>query len=105
MHVEPAQFVPTSDLYAGQVCSGVRFKVTDPRALRTTDLFIRTAFLLRDLNGRDFQPRWEEMLRVMGTRDFEYVYKTGRPPENLLGSVHKSAEQFDKDRKPYLLYN
>jgi uncharacterized protein YbbC (DUF1343 family) len=104
IQMEAAQFVPQADLYTGQMCSGVRFKVTDAKALRTSDLFIHIAFLLRDLYGRDFQPRWEEMLRVTGTRDFEYAYKTGKPPESLLGSVHKSADHFAEERKPYLLY-
>jgi uncharacterized protein YbbC (DUF1343 family) len=105
IQVEPIEFVPKNDLYVGQLCSGVRFKVTDAKTLRTMDLFIRIAFLLRDLNGRDFQMRSEEILRVTGTRNFEYTYKTGKSPESLLGAIHKSAEQFDKDRKPYLLYN
>jgi len=104
IEAEAAQFVPQTDVYAGQLCSGVRFKVTDSKALRTTDLFIQTAFLLRDLYGRDFQPRWEEMVRVTGTRDFEEAYKTGKTAERLLGSVHASAAHFADERKPYLLY-
>lgn len=104
VRIEPAQFMPTSDEYKGQLCSGVRFRVIDAHALRPVDLFIRIAFLLRDMNGRDFQPRWEEILRVTGSRDFEYAYKTGKSPDSILAMAHKSAAHFEDERKPYLLY-
>ena len=93
-----------SDAYAGQLCSGVRFTVTDPKALRTTDLFIRTAFVCARSLPADFQPRWEEILRVTARRDFETAYKAGKTPESLLDAAHKSADHFLDERKPYLLY-
>jgi len=101
---EAAQFVPKSDVYAGQLCSGVRFKITDARFVRMMDVFVHIVFLLRDIQGRDFQLRWEEVVRVTGSRTMEYSYKEGKSPDTYLAAMHKSAERFLDERKPYLLY-
>jgi len=97
-------FVPAGDVYAGQPCSGVRIKVTDPGAIRPIDLFVQVSCLVRELWPKDFQPRWEEVARVTGSQDFEHMYEANKPAAEILDVFHKSAEQFAKDRQPYLLY-
>jgi uncharacterized protein YbbC (DUF1343 family) len=99
-----AAFTPASDADAGQPCSGVRIKVTDPKAVRPVDLFVQIACLIRELWPKDFQPRWEEVARVTGSQDFEHMYEANKPAAEILDLFHKSAEQFTKDRQPYLLY-
>ncbi|HVO33293.1 MAG TPA: exo-beta-N-acetylmuramidase NamZ domain-containing protein, partial [Elusimicrobiota bacterium] len=102
--VSSTTFTPSSDLYAGQSCSGVRLRVTDPYALRSVDIFVQAAVLLRDLSGTDFVPRWDEVARVTGSKDFEAMYKTGKSPHEILAVFKQSDDQFTKDRQPYLLY-
>jgi uncharacterized protein YbbC (DUF1343 family) len=99
-----ATFTPASDAYPGQPCSGVRIKVTDAKAVRPVDLFVQIACLIRELWPKEFQPRWEEVARVTGSQDFEHLYEANRPAAEILDLFHKSAEQFAKDRTPYLLY-
>jgi len=97
-------FVPTSDLYQGRLCSGVRMVVTDPRVVRPVDVFVHAAMILRELSPKDFVPRWDEVIRVTGTRDFEKHYKSGKSAEAVLVLFRESSERFKKDREPYLLY-
>ena len=97
-------FTPVSDAYLGQLCSGVRIKVTDAKAARPVDLFVQIACLIRELWPKDFVPRWEEVARVTGSQDFEHLYEANQPAAEMLDLFHKSADQFGKDRQPFLLY-
>jgi uncharacterized protein YbbC (DUF1343 family) len=97
-------FEPEKDLYQGQLCSGVRIKVTHPELVRSVDIFVYMAILLRELSPKDFQPRWDEMARVTGSRDFETLYKLNKSADDILALFHKSANQFIRDRQAYLLY-
>lgn len=98
------RFTPTADIYAGQACAGVRILVTDARLARPVDMFVHMAMLLRELSPADFQPRWDEMIRVTGSRDFEKMYKDNRTAAEIISRFQKSAEDFKQDRKPFLLY-
>jgi uncharacterized protein YbbC (DUF1343 family) len=62
------------------------------------------ACLLRDLSPKEFQPRWAEMPRVMGSSDFETWFKAGESAEIILERIHKSADDFKEQRKDFLLY-
>jgi uncharacterized protein YbbC (DUF1343 family) len=101
---EPASFVPQKELYEKQKCSGVRIQVKDPQALRPVDLFVYISCLLRELWPKEFEPRWEEVARVTGSTDFETMYKANKTAAEILEVFNRSAEQFAKDRLPYLLY-
>jgi N-acetylmuramic acid 6-phosphate etherase len=99
------RFTPKGkNLYAGQACQGVRVRVTDRNRVRPVDIFVHAACALRDKHRLAFQPRWDEMPFVVGSREFEKWFVAGAPPENLLERIHKSAEEFMEARKPYLLY-
>ncbi len=97
-------FEPEGDLYAGQLCSGVRMEVTNPSEVRPIDIFVQIACLLRELSPKDFQLRWDEVARVTGSHDFETQYKANKTAADILEVFHKSSDQFLKDRAPYLLY-
>ncbi len=104
LQFSPALFTPTSDNYQGQLCSGVRIKVTDPKAARPVDLFVQIACLIRELWPKGFQPRWEEVELMTGSQDFEHLYTQNKPASDILAVFHKSADDFDKSRSSYLLY-
>jgi uncharacterized protein YbbC (DUF1343 family) len=99
-----ARFTPQRDRYAGEPCSGVRVIVTDRDLIRPVDIFMHAACLLRELSPAEFQPRWEEMPRMVGSREFERLYKSGASAEEILKWTHQSAESFLKQREPFLLY-
>lgn len=102
--IKAVRFTPTSDIYKNNRCDGVRVIVTNPYVARPVDLFVHAACLLRDLSPKDFHPRWAEMPRVMGSPEFERWFKGGESAETLLDRIHKSADDFKEERKPYLLY-
>jgi uncharacterized protein YbbC (DUF1343 family) len=102
--VLPTAFSPDSDLYESHLCSGIRFDIIDPHAVRPVDLFVQIACLLRDLSPKEFELRWDEIARVTGSRDFESMYKANKPAAEILEVFHKSAEKFKKDRQEFLLY-
>jgi uncharacterized protein YbbC (DUF1343 family) len=97
-------FIPSDDLYAGEMCSGVSIHITNPNEIRPVDLFARIAFILRELYPNEFQLRWPEIARVTGTFDFEKAYQNKQTVEDLLDTYHKSAAQFVVDREKSLLY-
>jgi uncharacterized protein YbbC (DUF1343 family) len=99
-----AEFTPTKELYAGQLCNGVTIHIVNPAILRPVDLFVHIACILRELYPNDFQLRWDEVARVTGTEDFERLYKAKQPDTAILQEFHKSADQFAADREKYLLY-
>lgn len=102
---KPTRFVPKGDnLYAGENCRGVRVQVKDRDALRPVYIFILASFIIRDLSGDKFIPRWKEMPRVTGTRRFQEMFESGAAPEKLLTEVYADVERFMEERKPYLLY-
>jgi N-acetylmuramic acid 6-phosphate etherase len=104
IQVAPVRFTPKKDLYAGKECRGVRIKVTDPKAARPVDLFIRAAWILRDLPPKEFEPRWTEMPLVTGTAAFETLFKSGAPVEDYLQKEGEDVRRFMEQRKPFLLY-
>ncbi len=99
-----ASFLPASDRYKGERCYGVRVTVTDPRAVRPVDVFVNAACFIRDARPRKFLPRWAEMPRVVGSRDFERGFAAGETPAALLRPFHDSAEAFRQKREAALLY-
>ena len=104
IQLKAVHLTPASDIYKNTKCYGVRVTVTNPYVARPVDLFVHAACLLRDLSPKDFHPRWAEMPRVVGSADFETWFKAGESPESILEKIHKSAEAFKEERKPFLMY-
>lgn len=102
--VKAVHFTPKTDRYKNKRCDGVRVTVTNFYVARPVDLFVHVACLLRDLSPKEFQPRWAEMPRVVGSAEFETWFKAGESAETILERIHKSAEDFKEERKPFLLY-
>jgi len=103
--IKAVTFTPKSDLYAGEKCGGVRLVVTDRRAVQPVDIFFCAAWILRDISLADFQPRWDEMPRVVGSARIQKLYSAGASVEEVLERVHASAAEFKKSRGPYLIYH
>lgn len=95
---------PADDLYAGKECDGVKMEITDRNALRSVEIFVRAAVLLRDIQPEDFGIKWEEMRKMVGTDRFRALYDSGASAEVILYDFEKSLEGFSSLRKKYLLY-
>ncbi|HXT52261.1 MAG TPA: exo-beta-N-acetylmuramidase NamZ domain-containing protein [Thermoanaerobaculia bacterium] len=52
--VEPIRFTPQASVHAGKECGGLRFTITDRRALRSVEVGLRIAASLARLYPRDF---------------------------------------------------
>ncbi len=101
---EAATFTPTSDLYQGQACSGVKITLANASLVRPVDLFVQASCILRDLGLKDYQPRWPEVALVTGSQDFEHLFIQNKSAAEILEIFRKSAEEFAKTRQPFLLY-
>ncbi len=104
LQFQSALFTPEDDLYIGMLCSGVRIKVTNPKLVRSVDLFVHIACLIRDLYPKELQPRWEEVARVAGSQDFEHLFIQNKSAIEIIDEFNKGANEFAKTRQPFLLY-
>lgn len=101
---QAATFTPADDVYAGTPCLGVRIKVTDPKAVRSVDLFVYLMVLLREFWLKELQPRWEEVALVTGSHDFEKLFQQNKTALEILQVFHQSADAFTTARQTYLMY-
>lgn len=100
----PTQFTPKEDLYKNELCKGVKIIITDPNEARTIDLFIHIFTILKEFYPENFAPRWEEIDRVTGSEKIRKMLEMNQSAEEILFIIHEKADQFQKTRKPYLLY-
>ena len=104
IEVEDTEFTPNDDRYKGQLCKGVRIKVTDRDAARPFDFFIQAFATLSDLYPDQFKPRWEEIARVTGSNTLKTMLDQRQSAEAILEIIHERADRFAQERKPYMMY-
>ncbi|MBI4051749.1 MAG: DUF1343 domain-containing protein [Elusimicrobia bacterium] len=95
---------PNDDIYKGKTCDGIRIEVTDRNAVRPFDIFVHIACLLREYHPKEFEPRWEEVRRMVGNDEFKNLYLEGKTAQEILSQVQKSVDSFSALRPKYLLY-
>jgi uncharacterized protein YbbC (DUF1343 family) len=114
-HLRPLTFQPTFHKHAKQICGGVQVHVTDPRELRSYELYLRAIAKAHELTRETF--RWR-------TETYEYVTDrpaidllTGGPEyraavdrgeaaalDGVLAAETRGAAQFAADRRRWLRY-
>lgn len=104
VEIKPVKFTPKKDLYEGEECGGVQFKIEDRSELRAFDLFVHLFLALTDLYPDAFLVRWNELARVTGSEDFKKNVQLHRSAETLFHTVHSEAKKFQDRVKPFLLY-
>ncbi len=67
---EPIEFTPSSDLYKGELCKGVRIRITNRNDARPMTIFL-AAFLFIHEHETGFKPNWKEVQIVFGTEDLQ----------------------------------
>ncbi|HET7705661.1 MAG TPA: exo-beta-N-acetylmuramidase NamZ domain-containing protein [Thermoanaerobaculia bacterium] len=96
---EPVTFTPDYSVHKGEVCHGLRFTITDRRALRAVDLGIALATILYRRYPTQFDPgKMTRLLVHPATMD---AIKAGRSLEEIKAMW---ASDFEERRKKYLIY-
>jgi len=91
----PVRFTPTSSVFAGKNCGGVRITITDRKALRSVDMGIAIATVLARLYPSRFKvDEMQPLLRHKATLD---AIRAG-------GEQKWDLEAFLQRRAKYLLY-
>jgi uncharacterized protein YbbC (DUF1343 family) len=109
----PASFTPTFDKYKGASCSGAMIHVTDRKAFKPLLTGLAIVKVARELSDGKFQWRadaYEFVEQIpafdllCGTDEVRRKLEEGEPLPNLVDGFDAQAEQFRKQRAPYLLY-
>jgi uncharacterized protein YbbC (DUF1343 family) len=90
--------------YMGELCRGVRMKVTDRSVLRSTTVFLHLALALRDIHPQEFKFRWDETKRMTGVEEFRRLWETGEGMDAFRALFDKGPAEFEKKRRSVLLY-
>jgi len=98
----PVTFTPTTSNYAGKVCEGVNFVVTDRNGFDAPELGIELAAALRKLYPADFKiERMPELLMNQSVYD---ALVAGQDPRRIAQEWQEGLEKFQKVREKYLIY-
>jgi uncharacterized protein YbbC (DUF1343 family) len=95
---------PSKSTYKGRLCRGLRITVIDREKLDPIALFLVLNHALMALYPNDFQWRWPEAEKMVGTSKFQQLCERGAKPDEILKLFQKQDLEFTAARKPFLLY-
>jgi uncharacterized protein YbbC (DUF1343 family) len=90
--------------YKGQVCNGVRIRVTDRKQFHAYATGIWVVNTICHLYPEPFKWRSKHFDRLCGTDRVRTAIQNSESIKQLLTSFRQDAAQFKKNRKPYLIY-
>ena len=97
------RFTPDASTFAGELCEGVRFTITDPSVFEplTTGLSIARQLLL------DYPDDWQtdRYLRLLGNEAALRALLDGKSVSEIKASYQKGLDEFLARRTRYLLYD
>lgn len=100
---EPVRFQPVSNVYAGQVCHGLRLEVTDRSLLDVGRLGVELLAALHKLYPQEF--RLEKTIRLLGSaRTLERI-RAQHDPREIVAGWEAELQAFKRLRVNYLLYD
>jgi uncharacterized protein YbbC (DUF1343 family) len=99
---ESDQFTPSSDLFKGELCGGVRVSVTGRSVLQSMRMGLEIAAALTQMYPAKFDPAG--MLPLLGNSSTIERLKRGDTPAAIEASWRSDLERFGKMRAKYLLY-
>jgi uncharacterized protein YbbC (DUF1343 family)/CubicO group peptidase (beta-lactamase class C family) len=99
---QPVRFTPEASIFKGQPCGGVRFVVTDRRALRPVRTGVALAITLRRLYGERFEA--DKMERLLRDPDVLEAIKAAKPLDSVTSLWRLDEEAFKERRAQYLMY-
>ena len=99
----PAEFVPDSDVHAGDKCSGVRLELISQDTLRAGLLGVELLSALHTLYTEDFQ--LDKTIRLVGSVEMLDRIHGGDDPNEIVAGWQEELAAFNKLREKYLLYD
>ena len=103
LRVYPVAFTPDGSRYAGELCHGVFFIVTDREALRPVRLGLEVAAALHRLHGDAFE--LGAVARLFGSRAMTARIRAGDPTWEIAAAWDDGAAAWRRLSAPYLLYD
>jgi len=97
-----ADFTPSSGIFKGRLCSGVRISLTDRKILDSPYLGVELAAALYRLYPEYF--KLTATLGMIGSRQVLDDVRAGKDPRAIAASWRDSLEEFQRLRSAYLLY-
>ncbi|MCG3205873.1 MAG: hypothetical protein KCHDKBKB_02596 [Elusimicrobia bacterium] len=101
---ETVEFTPTTDIYAGQLCQGVRLILTDRARVRPLQIFQETFLFLRKAHPQEFKPVWEEVRVVTGSNKLKDAGEERLSDEDLFRHIEENLRFFHEQIFPFYLY-
>jgi uncharacterized protein YbbC (DUF1343 family) len=98
-----SDFIPVSELYAGQRCGGVAIRITDKHAVRSMTMGMQIAAALRELYPEQFHVA--KTLVLIGNAETVQRLEEGASVEQLVSGWKSDLESFEKMRRKYFLYH
>ena len=102
MRFSPARFTPTTSVFAGQRCGGVRLDIVDRAALRAVSVGIEIAVALRDLYPVDWDRK--NFVQLLANDAAFGRLQRGDTAPAIIASWQTDVEAFETRRAKYLLY-
>jgi uncharacterized protein YbbC (DUF1343 family) len=99
---EPTWFTPTSDVYAGTLCGGVRLVVTDREAIRPVTVAFALGRALRERHRDQFRP--ENIQNLLVNRSTMWAFLRGEVLDRVVAWADMDRAAFLKRRASYLMY-
>jgi len=103
LRVYPVSFTPEGSRFAGELCHGVFFLVTDRDALRPVRLGLEVAAALHRLHGDAFE--LDAVTRLFGSRAMPARVRAGDPTWEVAAGWEDGAAAWRRLSAPYLLYD
>jgi uncharacterized protein YbbC (DUF1343 family) len=98
----PVRFTPSSSVFKGETCSGVRITLVDRKALDSVVLGIHIATALRDLHPKDWNT--EKLDRLLKSAAAFARFQRGESAGEITGAWAAGKMEFERRRAGYLLY-
>ncbi|MDH4218164.1 MAG: DUF1343 domain-containing protein [Candidatus Aminicenantes bacterium] len=99
-----ACFTPTFSKYNGELCGGTQIHVLDRDIFRPFESALHIIKAIKDMYPDLFKFHAEYFDKIMGTKIIRQAIEKGMRIEEIVKENKKQLEEFDKLRKPYLLY-
>ena len=100
----PVQFIPQTPYpYAGQLCHGVGFVITDRNAFDAPELGLELASMLHKLYPTQFH--LDSIHTLVANQATMEALKQKHDPEPIADTWKRGIQEFKKKRKGYLLYD
>ena len=97
------QFTPTQDLYAGQLCHGVKIRIAPKGELQSMRMGLEIEDVLDRMYPQNFHV--DKTITLIGNQATVDALDRGESPAKIIKSWTPAIEQFQATRAKYLLYH